>query len=187
MQRLKDYSKFIAWHAGLAYLLLWAVTFWTLDEGALVFGKSGCYPDSAKVLFYWVCQPGSPIGILASVANAALTVTVWAPVFLAAATVRADATEIAALTIAVHVIGLPLGILAVIRMLAAAFDWRNRLGERRRQDAALAALPAAGADTAVAPAAVGPVPAPRPMPPRPVQPVKPRGQFGLRSQLGDDR
>jgi len=86
MRRLRDYCRFVAWQAGLGYLLLWAVTFWTLDEGASVFGKSGvCFPDEAKVLFYWVCDPASPLTILASIANAALTATVWAPVYLAAA------------------------------------------------------------------------------------------------------
>jgi hypothetical protein len=52
MRRLKDYCKFVAWQTGIGYLMLWAVTFWTLDEGATVFGKSGvCFPDQAKVLF----------------------------------------------------------------------------------------------------------------------------------------
>ena len=40
MRRLNDYSKILAWQTGLGYLLLWAVTFWTLDEGANVFGKT---------------------------------------------------------------------------------------------------------------------------------------------------
>jgi hypothetical protein len=183
MQRFKDYSNFVAWHAGLAYLLLWAVTFWTLDEGTLVFGKSGCYPDSAKVLFYWVCEAGSPIGILASISNAALTATVWAPVFLAAASVQPypDAAAIAALIIAVHVIGLPLGILAVIRMLAAAFDWRSRLDDRGHRRAPLAQAPGHVADAAAAPAAPEPASIQQIMPPRPLQKVRPRGQFGLRS------
>ena len=76
MARLKHYLKIVAWQTGLGYLLLWAVTFWALDEGATVFGKSGvCYPDQAKVLFYWVCEATSPFAILASVVNVALTAT----------------------------------------------------------------------------------------------------------------
>ena len=48
--------------AQFGYLLLWAVTVWTLGEGASVFGKSGlCHPDAAKVLFYWVCDASSPL------------------------------------------------------------------------------------------------------------------------------
>src|SRR5207237_770251 len=81
-----DYSKVVAWQAGLAYLALWAVTFWTLDEGGIVFGRAGaCYADSARVLFYWVCDSGSPLNLLAAVSNLALTVPVWAPVYVAAA------------------------------------------------------------------------------------------------------
>ena len=96
MRRLKDYLKVIAWQAGLGYLLIWAITFWTLDDGARVFGASGvCLPDQAKVLFYWACEAKSPLSILASLANAALTLTVWAPVYVAAATVKPDAMAIA--------------------------------------------------------------------------------------------
>src|SRR5260370_42559482 len=109
MRRLKDYCRLVAWQTGLGYLLLWAVPFWALDEGATVFGKSGvCYPDAAKVLFYWVCEATSPFAILASVVNVALTATVWAPVYLAAATAQPAAATIAAPIIVVHLVGLPL-------------------------------------------------------------------------------
>src|SRR5262245_60704867 len=95
MQRLRDYSRIIAWQTGIGYLLLWAVAIWTLGEGVDVFGKSGvCYPDEARVLFYWVCETSSPLALLASVANGALTVTVWAPVYLAAATVQPAAVPL---------------------------------------------------------------------------------------------
>ena len=57
--------------------LLWAMTLWTLDHGAAVFGKSGsCHPDAAQVLFYWVCDAASPLVILANVANVALTAAI---------------------------------------------------------------------------------------------------------------
>ena len=73
MRRFKEYLKFVAWQTGIGYVVLWLVTFWTLDEGAATFAASGaCYPDTAAVLFYWVCAKTSPLGILASVANAAI-------------------------------------------------------------------------------------------------------------------
>jgi hypothetical protein len=132
MQRLKDYLRIITWQVGLGYLLLWAITFWTLDQGAAVFGKSGvCVPDEAKVLFYWVCDPSSPLTVLASVANAALTATVWAPVYLAAATTQPEAAVLAVPIIALHVIGLPLSLLVLVRLLAGAFDLRARIGAGR--------------------------------------------------------
>src|SRR5215471_18226824 len=118
MRRLSEYGKLIVWQTGLGYLLLWAVTLWTLNDGAAVFGKSGvCFPDAAKVLFYWVCDVASPLSILASVANGALTATVWAPVYLAAATVDPEAIVVAVPIVLVHVIGLPLAILVLIRLL----------------------------------------------------------------------
>jgi len=131
MRRLRDYCGILAWQTGLGYLLLWGVTYWTLAEGGSVFGRSGvCHADSAQVLFYWACDPASPLQILASVADFALTATVWAPVFVAAATVDPDAVMLALSIIALHVIGLPLGILVLIRLLARAFDVLRALRRR---------------------------------------------------------
>ncbi len=131
MRRLRDYCGILAWQTGLGYLLLWGVTYWTLAEGGSVFGRSGiCHADSAQVLFYWACDPASPLQILASVADFALTATVWAPVFVAAATVDPDAVNLALPIIALHVIGLPLGILVLIRLLARTFDALRALRHR---------------------------------------------------------
>jgi hypothetical protein len=213
MRRLKDYLKVIAWQAGLGYLLIWAITFWTLDDGARVFGASGvCLPDQAKVLFYWACEAKSPLSILASLANAALTLTVWAPVYVAAATVKPDAMAIAVPILAVHAIGLPLGMFVLIRMLATALDLRRKIPNRARAREiapAAAALPAAPAALAVdapaalavdapaGPAAFFPVATPA-APPAFVPPVTtrrpsagtgpagpPRNEFGLRSRKAD--
>jgi hypothetical protein len=190
MRRLRDYCRFVAWQAGIGYLVLWAVTFWTLDEGASVFGKSGvCFPDEAKVLFYWVCDPASPLTILASVANAALTATVWAPVYLAAATAEPGAITIAGPIIALHLIGLPLALFVLIRLLAAAFDLRRwvRWGSGAAPEVAAATPPAVAAQPPAAAAAVAPLP----LPPRarlsPRPKVKARSEFGLRGQGAGDR
>lgn len=203
MRRINDYLKIVAWQTGLGYLLLWAVTFWTLDEGATVFGKSGvCLPDQAKVLFYWVCEATSPLSILASLANVALTVTVWAPVYIAAATVDPNAMSIAVPILAVHLIGLPLGMFVLIRMMATALDLRRRIPSRGRphQDAMLH-VPAAPVAAAAIPAAAMPVKGlasffssapqmPKPAQPviaRPARAVPPRSEFGLRSRKADTR
>jgi hypothetical protein len=131
MRRLRDYCGILAWQTGLGYLLLWGVTYWTLAEGGSVFGRSGvCHADSAQVLFYWACDPASPLQILASVADFALTATVWAPVFVAAATVDPDAVMLVLPILALHVIGLPLGILVLIRLLARTFDALRALRQR---------------------------------------------------------
>ena len=170
MRRLRDYCRILIWQTGIGYLLLWAVTLWTLDGGATVFGKSGvCYPDQAKVLFYWVCDAASPLAILAGIANVALTATVWAPVYIAAATVEPDAVAIALPIVAVHVIGLPLAIFVLVRVMAAALDLRRRIPGRARS-VPLAAEPAKAAAVQ------------RALPTRPVKKVKPRGEFGLRSR-----
>jgi hypothetical protein len=195
MRRIKDYLRVIAWQTGLGYLLLWAVTFWTLDEGATVFGKSGvCLPDQAKVLFYWVCEATSPLSILANLANAALTVTVWAPVYVAAATVDPDAIAIAMPILAVHLIGLPLGMFVLVRMMATALDLRRRIPGRgvpndvaslHATASAAAAVKMPASFFSTAPQRVKPV---GPVMPKPVRAVvPPRSEFGLRRRQADDR
>jgi hypothetical protein len=70
MQRLRDYCGILAWQTGIGYLLLWAVTYSTLADGAAVFGQSGvCHADSAQTLFHWACYPSSRLANLADVAN----------------------------------------------------------------------------------------------------------------------
>jgi hypothetical protein len=197
MRRIKDYLRVIAWQTGLGYLLLWAVTFWTLDEGATVFGKSGvCLPDQAKVLFYWVCEATSPLSILASLANVALTVTVWAPVYVAAATIEPNAMAIALPILAVHLIGLPLGMFVLVRMMATALDLRRRIPGRGPPNDEMASLhvvasatPAAAVKMpasffSTAPQRVKPVSL---VMPRPVKAVPPRSEFGLRVRKADRR
>jgi hypothetical protein len=170
MHRLKAYFNAFVWQAGLGYLALWAITIWSLDQGPAVFGASGvCQPDQAKVLFYWVCDPTSPFGILAALANFALTTTVWAPVYVAAATVKPDAMAIAVSIVLLHVVGLPTAIFVVVRLAARFFDVaRLMLGRVRPEELAGAAPPKSAASIPLAP------------PPKPTRIVKPRDHFGLR-------
>ncbi len=176
MRRLNDYLKLVTWQTGLCYLALWAITFWALDEGALVFGQSSvCHADEAKVLFYWVCDPSSPLAPLATLANVALTATVWAPVYVAAATVQPDAMAIAVPIVAVHVIGLPLGLFVLVRMMATALDLRHRVPGRSQADAA--GLATAGPGTTRAVAADAPL--------KLVGRIKPRNEFGLRGRTDE--
>jgi hypothetical protein len=131
MQRLRDYGSVLAWQSGLGYIALWALTFWTFDYGPGVFAGSGlCHPDSAKVLFYWSCDAASPLSILASLANFALTVTVWAPVYLAAAFATPEAIVLAVPILSVHVIGLPSAILVATRLMLMAFGLVRRINAR---------------------------------------------------------
>jgi hypothetical protein len=131
MRRLHDYLRFMVWQSGLGYAALWIVTFWTLDYGPAIFSQaSGCHPDDAKVMFYWACDPASPLSLLASIANTALTVTVWAPVYLAAATVRPEAVSVAVPILAAHVIGLPALIFITIRMMLQFFLLPRRFARR---------------------------------------------------------
>jgi hypothetical protein len=129
MRRIKEYIRFVSWQAGVSYIALWGVTFWTIHYGQAVFGHSGsCHVDSAKIMFYWACDPSHAVAILAAMANTALTITLWAPVYIAAATVRADAWMIAAPIIAAHLIGLPTAILVMTRFMLLLFAALRQIG-----------------------------------------------------------
>ena len=172
MQRLKDYARFLLWWSGLGYLALWAATIWTLDYGAALFAKSGvCRPDVGRELFYWACDPASPLAMLGALANTVLTVTVWAPVYVAAATVQPHLILLAGPIVATHAIGLPAALLVTIRVSVAVL-------------AALRRLPAAGMGLLAGRPAHGAPQAPTPPPAavrvRPLPYVQPRETFGLR-------
>ena len=79
------------------------------------------------MLFYWVCDPANPLAILSAVVNSALTITVWAPVYIAAATVRPDAVAIAVPIIAAHIIGLPTAIFVMMRVMLKFFELVRRM------------------------------------------------------------
>jgi hypothetical protein len=165
LRRLSDYCRIAAWQTGIGYLVLWAMTYWTLDQGPDVFGRSGaCHADAATVLFYWSCDPASPLQILANLANGALTTTVWAPVYVAAAIVDPAYLVVAIPIVLAHVIGFPLALFVVIRTASRAFD---RLRGLRRGRTGVGK-----ADQT--PEAV-PKRAPRPS-------VAPRHEFGLRAK-----
>ena len=133
MGRFKAYFNAFVWQAGFGYLALWAIAYWTLDQGATVFGRSDvCHPDAAKVLFYWICNSDSPLAFLATLANFSLTVTVWAPVYIAAATVRPDAIAIALPIVLAHVVGLPAAIFVLVRLMSTACDAARLMFRRAR-------------------------------------------------------
>jgi hypothetical protein len=128
MRRFRDYLRFLVWNSGLGYIALWAITFWTLDYGPAVLGRwGGCAPDPNTVLFYWVCDSASPFSILAAVANSALTITIWAPVYVGAAIVRPEAAVLAAPIIGMHLIGLAAAILVTARLMLALFGFVRRV------------------------------------------------------------
>lgn len=166
MRYLKTCLHVAAWQLGLAYIALWAITFVVLDYGPSIFAGA-CRPVGAKLLFYWSCDPSAPLAFAAGVANTALTATVWAPIYVAAATVNPDAVAIAIPILLVHLIGLPTALLVSIRLLARIVEAPRWFAGRRAQDRA-DALPRLRALPPAAPSAL----------PK----LKPRDTFGLRGQ-----
>jgi hypothetical protein len=132
--RIKHYARIVAWQSGLGYIALWAMTLWTLGQGGQIFAQSGvCHRDMASVLFYWSCAPDSPLSFVAALVNTALTMTVWAPVYAAAAWVRPDALIFAGPILATHIVGLPAALYVMIRSMTMMFSFLRRLAGRLRE------------------------------------------------------
>lgn len=165
MRRLKDYLHVAVAQLGFAYIALWAIAFVVLDYGPRIF-DGACRPVGAQLLFYWSCEPSSPLAFVAAVANSALSVTVWAPVYVAAATVRPDTLALAIPILLVHLAGLPAALLVSIRSLARIVEMPRWLAKRRCPQS----------DDTLPPLRIL-TPAP-PAAPR----VKPRDTFGLRGR-----
>jgi hypothetical protein len=92
------------------------MTLWTLDHGQAFFiGTGRCEPDPTTALFYWICDPASPASIVAALANSALTVTVWGPVYIAAAAVKTNALPVALPIVSIHLVGFSAVILITSR------------------------------------------------------------------------
>jgi hypothetical protein len=177
MGRLADFGRVAVWHSGLSYIALWAMAFWTLDEGPHIFAAAGCHPDAAQVLFYWICDPARPISILAALANTALTMTAWAPVYVAAATVRPDALWAAVPILAAHIMGLPAALFVSIRLMAGLLDIISGVFRKRPEACVAGAIAPCGTNGQ----AEMPIPGPhRPAAPRARSRVAARDTFGLR-------
>jgi len=153
-QRLLDYLRFLAWQSGISYMLLWSMTWWALDHGSSVFGGSGlCHVAKVKILFYWACAPDSLLAVLAAAANAAFTMTIWAPVLLVLAIGNATMIPIAAPIVLAHVVGLPAAIYVAARVMLRLFALMRRLC---RDAAAAAVVSRMNLRRAIWPAATGP-------------------------------
>jgi hypothetical protein len=163
MPRLKLCLHVAAVQSGLAYIALWAITFLVLDYGPLIF-DGACRPVGSQLFFYWSCEASSPLAFAASIANTALATTVWAPISLAAATMRPDAFVLAIPILLVHLIGLSAALLLAIRLMVRIVDAPRRLRKASAQDG----------DNTMPPLRTL-APAPRSAPK-----VKPRDTFGLR-------
>ena len=183
MRRFQDYLRFLVWNCGLGYIALWAITFWTLDYGKTVLGLwGGCLPDPNTVLFYWVCDAASPYSILATIANSALTITIWAPVYVAGVAERPEAAALLVPIISTHLVGLATAILVTIRLMLALFQLvRRPIRRMRNHSKAPETTPLAALTDSVEPPAATASGVPRLPTPRRVRPHIPsRTTFGLR-------
>lgn len=163
---------------GLAYMLLWLITWWVLDHGAAVLGPgTGCRLQRLSDLVLWRCTDVMPIPVVADLVNGVLASTVWAPVVVMAAAIQPEVRLAAVAVIGLHLVGLPAALLIAVRFGARLCD---RIARRAPADAP------AGDPTVAARASVA-EPADRRAAAAPVRakrvPPMPRATFGLRQAI----
>lgn len=111
--------KTIAWPYAVAYMGLWSVFMWFAQYGGVIRANADCAQVPDAPLPLWTCSGDGFLSIAALVVDLALLLTVWAPAFVAAATVNAAAIPIAASLVAGHLLGLAASVYAMVRV----FGW----------------------------------------------------------------
>jgi|GEM_PF-6523253 hypothetical protein len=99
-------SRPLFWCYGLAYAGMWWFALLGLDRQGFFTAQPDCMIVPTMLAPLWYCGPSGPLWFLASLADAAMILTVWSPVFAAAAWV--DPAHIAAFLpiVMVHAVGL---------------------------------------------------------------------------------
>ncbi|MTW16757.1 hypothetical protein GJ689_11135 [Rhodoplanes serenus] len=101
---------------GVAYLILWGITWWSLDHGATVLTRFGaCRLEPLSELFVWRCLPEAPLPAVVDLLNGVLAATLWAPAVVLAAVSQPDVRLMAAVLVGLHLVGLPAALLVAIR------------------------------------------------------------------------
>ncbi|CAL8968509.1 hypothetical protein RHODGE_RHODGE_04586 [Rhodoplanes serenus] len=154
---------------GVAYLILWGITWWSLDHGATVLTSLGaCRLEPLSELFVWRCLPEAPLPAVVDLLNGVLAATLWAPAVVLAAVSQPDVRLMAAVLVGLHLVGLPAALLVVIRAGVRLCDGvvRGRMmrGRIKPVEASDAAPRRRAAPMTEAPnmAAAGAVPIPEP-------------------------
>lgn len=115
---LRHLVKSLAWTCGLGYIAMWLIVFLSLDGAPIVRSSPSCTALDGVVMVFWTCELHTPLWFLANLVNIAMSYTVWAPVFLAVASVDPAVIFIASTIVGTHVLGLPACLYVMLRIFA---------------------------------------------------------------------
>lgn len=183
-RRFEDDARLAVRQIGLAYVVLWGVTWWTLDHGSTLLGPgAGCRLESLSDLVVWNCASGTRLDVVADLVNGVLASTVWAPAVVLSAVVQPEVRLLAVAVVGLHLVGLPAALLVAIRFGVSLCD---RIARRPPAGSTPPTLDAPTGDamsSATSEAVTGRA-GPR-LPParRARSPVTPRSTFGLRQAV----
>ncbi|NVO15933.1 MAG: hypothetical protein HXX10_18015 [Rhodoplanes sp.] len=187
-RRFEDDARLAIRQVGLAYVVLWGVTWWTLDHAPTLLGSgAGCRLESLSDLVVWSCTSGARLEVVADLVNGVLASTVWAPAVVLSAAAQPEVRLLAFAVVGLHLVGLPAALLVAIRFGVSVCDRIARRPPAGSTPPALdaptgdAMSPASGAAANAAAVPAGVVRLPPARPARP--PVTPRNTFGLRQAV----
>jgi hypothetical protein len=185
-RRFEDDARLAVRQVGLAYVVLWGITWWTLDHGSMLLGaRAGCRLESLSDLVVWTCMSGTRLGVVADLVNGVLASTVWAPAVVLSAASQPEVRLLAVAVVGLHLVGLPAALLVAIRFGVSLCD---RIARRPPAGSTPPALDAPTGD-AMSPSSAAAEDAATATPADVVRlrtacaarpPVMPRSTFGLR-------
>lgn len=124
-------ARTLVWPYGLAYLAMWYLAVLGLDRNGFLATHPDCSIVPTMLSPLWYCGPSGPMWFLASLADAAMLLTVWSPAFAAAAWVNPDHVAAFLPILMVHMVGIVAAVYilykAVSGLVLALSAWLQRL------------------------------------------------------------
>ncbi len=99
-------ARTLVWPYGLAYMVMWYLVLLGLDQNGFFAARAECALVPTFLTPLWYCGSSGPMWFLASLADAAMLLTVWSPAFAAAAWVNPDHLAAFLPILMVHMVGI---------------------------------------------------------------------------------
>ena len=121
---------------GLAYMAMWWFALLGLDRQGFFASHPDCSIVPTVLTPLWYCGPSGPMWFLASLADAAMLLTVWSPALAAAAWVNPDHVAAFLPILMVHVVGIVATVYILYKVVSclvlALSAWLQRLSAPAR-------------------------------------------------------
>lgn len=111
-----------AWPYAVIYAGMWLMAIATVRGMTFLSVDPYCATVATKITPLWYCTDGALMGLVATLANASLLVTLWVPSFIVVGLVNPYSAAIALPILLVHAIGVPTSVYALVRIAIALME-----------------------------------------------------------------